>query len=500
VIGWENLEFHELADLFPLMDAVGQSDLADEIERIGYLPDGPIVLYEGKILDGRNRYEACLALHMEGRLPKPPPFVQWPENGVSPLEWVIARNLLRRHLTPSQRAMIAAKLLPRFEEEARQRQERTFRRGDAAPVVEKVPPPERGKARDQAAAVLRVNPHYVQDAKKVLQKDPALAEQVTAGELDLQRAKSILKKQERPEPPPAPALPEPTLARFDVLYVDPPWRYSFSAVDDWAVENSYPTLTEGEICALGTQVARLAKRDAILFLWVPAPKLPEALRVMEAWGFVYKTSAVWIKHRTGAGMGYYVRVDHEFLLIGTRGRFGPPPADRRFSSVVEARKGRHSEKPEEARQLIEQMYPDARRIELFARQERPGWEAWGNEVAPAEKPAAQLTEACEGCGKQFPVIRLSLVGFNPKRPTQEPGRMLCTSCRDPEGEPPGCFSCDDPIPDEDLNVEWEPGEDGNIHYASGVVETPAGEIYCPSCVEESAGGSGFAPVAFDEPE
>ena len=378
MIGWERLEFHELANLFPLLPEEEQAALADEIERIGYLPDEPIVLHEGKILDGRNRYQACLALHREGRLSAPPPFIPWHENGASALEWVVARNLFRRHLETGQRAMIGAEIEPLFAEEARRNSLANLKRGDAAPEVAKLPPREaETKSREKAAAAMHVSPRSVQEAKKIRRRSPALAEKVKAGKVTLQRAKSILKKQERPKPPPAAPLPE---LIFDVLYADPPWRYDFSAVDDWAVENSYPTLSLPEICALATQVQRLAGENAILFLWATSPKLPDALEVLRAWGFTYKTSAVWIKHRTGAGMGYYVRVDHELLLIGTRGKINPPHTDRRLSSVIEAAKGKHSEKPEEVRQMIEFMYPDAQRIELFARTERPGWSVWGNEA------------------------------------------------------------------------------------------------------------------------
>jgi len=99
---------------------------------------------------------------------------------------------------------------------------------------------------------------------------------------------------------------------------------------------------------------------------------------MEAWGFDYRTNIVWVKDRDG--MGYYVRQRHEMLLIGIRGRLPvPKPADR-SSSVFEAPRGVHSAKPEGAYEIIERMYPDLPRVELFARRRRPGWEAWGHEA------------------------------------------------------------------------------------------------------------------------
>lgn len=109
--------------------------------------------------------------------------------------------------------------------------------------------------------------------------------------------------------------------------------------------------------------------------------LPQALEVLAEWGFEFKTSAVWAKE--GApGQGFYFRQDHEILLVGTRGHPGVPTTGNRPSSIIDARKGRHSEKPAVVRTLLESMYPDAKRVELFARETVPGWTPWGNEVSP----------------------------------------------------------------------------------------------------------------------
>jgi N6-adenosine-specific RNA methylase IME4 len=101
--------------------------------------------------------------------------------------------------------------------------------------------------------------------------------------------------------------------------------------------------------------------------------------VLEAWGFEYKSNAVWVKDKLG--LGYYVRNRHELLLIATRGDFRCPQPANRPSSVIEAPRREHSRKPDETYEIIERMYPELPKIELFARQERPGWRQWGNEVA-----------------------------------------------------------------------------------------------------------------------
>lgn len=174
---------------------------------------------------------------------------------------------------------------------------------------------------------------------------------------------------------PMPSLPE---GKFNLVLADPPWRYDFSIDEKDDIENHYSTMSLEDIAAL--PVSEFVADDCILFLWGTSPKLLEALHVMAAWGFTYKTSGIW--HKSGKGMGYYWPIDHEFLLIGTRGTPGVPlPADQPASSVVDWPKGKHSEKPAIFHENLEKMYPNAVRIEMFCRQEREGWTAWGNEVS-----------------------------------------------------------------------------------------------------------------------
>jgi len=130
------------------------------------------------------------------------------------------------------------------------------------------------------------------------------------------------------------------------------------------------------ICDL--PAGRCCTDDAILFLWATSPKLAEAMRVIDAWGFTYRTCMVWVKDRIG--MGYYARQRHELLLIATRGRAPTPaPADRP-DSVIEAPRTKHSAKPPIVHDMIERMYPRVKLGELFARTKRDGWLCWGNEV------------------------------------------------------------------------------------------------------------------------
>jgi N6-adenosine-specific RNA methylase IME4 len=165
-----------------------------------------------------------------------------------------------------------------------------------------------------------------------------------------------------------------SIPRYDVVLVDPPWRYAFSRSNSRRIENQYPTLAVEAICGLRVPAAD----DAALFLWSTSVHLPDALRVMAAWGFAYRSSLVWDKVRMGCG--YWARIQHELLLVGTKGCFSPPPAALRVRSVISIPRSIHSRKPPEVRDMIARWYPSARKLEMFARERVEGWEAWGNEV------------------------------------------------------------------------------------------------------------------------
>ena len=166
-----------------------------------------------------------------------------------------------------------------------------------------------------------------------------------------------------------------TPPRYAIILADPPWRYEFSKSPTRDIENQYPTMTLDEIKAL--PVNELAADNAALYLWATAPKLPDALDVMAAWGFSYRTNMVWVKD--SIGMGYWARGRHEHLLIGVKGDMSPPPAKLRPDSVITAPRERHSAKPDSVRGMLARQFPAAAKIELFARTSRPDWAQWGNE-------------------------------------------------------------------------------------------------------------------------
>lgn len=160
--------------------------------------------------------------------------------------------------------------------------------------------------------------------------------------------------------------------RFPCVYADPPWQYDNRA-SRGAAENHYATMSVDEICAM--PISNLVADGAHLHLWVTNAFLFEGFRVLEAWGFRYASSFVWLKPHMGCGN--YWRNAHEILLLGVRGElsFRCHP-----QSCLKSPRRRHSEKPESVRLLIESVSPGPR-LELFGRTPAEGWTVYGNEVA-----------------------------------------------------------------------------------------------------------------------
>jgi len=165
------------------------------------------------------------------------------------------------------------------------------------------------------------------------------------------------------------------MEKYDVIYADPPWRYDFSQSKSRSIEEHYSTMSLEEICALQVPSAD----NAVLYLWATASKLLEALAVMKAWGFEYKTHAIWDKEKIG--IGFWFRGQHELLLVGVKGSFSPPEEGHRIASVIRQKREVHSKKPDTVRAHIQSCFPKARKLELFARGRYPGWSLCGNQAA-----------------------------------------------------------------------------------------------------------------------
>ena len=192
-------------------------------------------------------------------------------------------------------------------------------------------------------------------------------------------------------------------SKFKTIMADPPWQFenkTGKVAPEHKRLNRYSTMTLDQICAM--PVAQLADDPAHLYLWVPNGLLPEGLKVMEAWGFKYKSNLIWEKIRKdggpdGRGVGFYFRNVTEILLFGTRGKnartLDPGRSQVNFieaegpdGDLLKTRKREHSRKPDEQYGIIEACSRGPY-LELFARGERPGWSVWGNQADSSYEPS-----------------------------------------------------------------------------------------------------------------
>jgi N6-adenosine-specific RNA methylase IME4 len=408
--------FHPLANIFPLIEGADFDQMVTDVAANGL--HEKIIVHEGMILDGRNRYRAALAAglfsddeidDMGGAVFIKHFVLFLPDRQGDPLAFVISKNLHRRQLNESQRAQVAAKL------------GRLEHGGDRSkPSIE-------GLSTEKRAAMLNVGRASVERADAVQDHGAAeLQRKVEIGELRISTAALIarLPKEEQvrllqeaaPQAVKAAAkqinarareerrtnvnalhavlsemsAPLPRDRKYPVIYADPATRFE-AGFGDRSIENHYPTETIEQWCKL--PVGDLALPDCRLYIWTTVPQLARTIELLlPAWGFVYASCCCWDKtspeHEREAATGYWFRNQHELLLLATRGAPALPPPAKVPGSMYRERKGRHSAKPDFYREMIEDMTPGLPRIELFARTPREGWQRWGNQ-------AGQLSEELE---------------------------------------------------------------------------------------------------------
>lgn len=374
------LEIHEVAHLFPEMSEAEFNELKADIAAYGLRM--PILCYQGKVVDGRHRLRACIELGIDPRFEE-----MAAANDAEMQATVVSINLHRRHLDINQRALIAARLCNTG----------VGTNQHTAGAV----------SQQQLAADLNISTDSIARGKKVITHgSPELIAAVEAGKIDLSNASRLanlakedqaqlnfddikaiqdaskainkakfearrLERIQQIEAKRANNKPlEASLGTFSVVYADPPWDY----MGEFAV--GYPCMSVQEICDM--PIHDITTEDAVLFMWCSSSLLAEGLQVMKAWGFTFKTSAVWDKNVMGQGA--YFRQAHEVLMIGIKGQVPEVPYGARPSSVLKFPRAEHSRKPVDLYQIIDDMYPELQKVELFCRGEpAAGWAGWGNE-------------------------------------------------------------------------------------------------------------------------
>ncbi len=171
--------------------------------------------------------------------------------------------------------------------------------------------------------------------------------------------------------------------KYDIIYADPPWSYNDKMIGHGGAETFYRTQSKQWISDLDVQ--SICNKECCLFLWVVSPLLDEGIDVLKDWGFTYKTIAFcWSKYTSNgklvANMGRWTMGNIELCLLGTKGAANYFRIDNTIRQIVQAERGRHSQKPNEVRKRIVSTLGNRPRIELFARNKTEGWDVWGNEV------------------------------------------------------------------------------------------------------------------------
>ena len=373
-------------------------ELIDDIRQNGLLH--PIILCDGIFLDGRNRYLACKVSNTEPR------FETYLGN---PFDLAWSANGQRRDLVQDQRYLIWKRCQKGAEAWKAEHEKTTQQANKAKSEVAKERPrdgdgtftttlgtscadsgrdhkaEEANTTRAAVAKQAGVNRGSVERMDRLDRERPDLADKVAQGELKPTEALRVMKKDEVVKK--IAALPD---GKYRVIYADPPWDYNnefdVAGYTTVAATDHYPVMPLSDICAL--DVKSLAAPDSVLLLWATSPLLAQAFEVVKAWGFAYKTHFVWYK-----GFGHYHKANCEVLLVATRGSC-VPDADERADQMQNFARGRHSQKPEEWRELIDRLWPNGPRIELFQRKNAvpSHWRVWGAEFVETPN-ASNLLEA-----------------------------------------------------------------------------------------------------------
>lgn len=452
-----DLQYHPFANVMPMMGAEDRAALKARMRREGYNKDKPLVLLDGMLLDGRNRYEIARELGLPGRDVS---FRQFGKggDGDDPLEFVLRENLDRRHLSTSQLALVIAELetlrhggarkerdqdanlhldIPRAELAARGRvSERTV--ATAAIVRDQGGPELKQAVRGGTVAISTaadIASLPMQDQAEIVARGE---KEIVAKAKEIRARKQEVRHVERQRKGERIAANNPGLPGrlFGFVLIDLPRKHEVfddATGSEKSPENHYPVMTFREL--VDFPIDSFAAPDAILAFWSTAASLLDDLDILADWGFValrprggdgklvrdtdgeplppvgggsYGSHQVWHKRRTGkaTGMGRWFRDMHEMLILARRGDVPAPLPGTQALSCFDADWNGHSVKPhDDVRAWVDRCWPHMQKIEVFARGAAPkGWTFWGNQAAD-EYDAAQERGEVARIGDNLPIAR-----------------------------------------------------------------------------------------------
>ena len=351
-----------------------------------------ILMWNGFIIDGHNRYEISLKWDLEIQTE-----TKHFQDEEAVKEWMILNQFGRRNLSNYQRSVLALELEEVFSKKAKENLSKagsSFSPKEGLQISAKV---QKVDTRQELSKVANVSHDTIAKVKKIqAQASEEVKAKLSTGEVSINSAYQEIKKEENKK-----LLLEKkelykirvenktedqfkidiknTNETFRVIYADPAWSYNDKQDTPQlgGAAKHYDTMTINELCKL--PVNNISEKNSILFLWVTSPLLEDAFQVVNAWGFKYKTSFIWnkVKHN----MGHYNSVRHEILLVCTKGSC-TPDNKKLYNSVQSIeRNNNHSEKPIEFINIIDDLYNYGNKLEMFCRTiKKENWYGWGNEL------------------------------------------------------------------------------------------------------------------------
>ena len=345
-----------------------------------------ILVWNGFIIDGHNRYEISLKWDLEIQTE-----TKHFKDEEAVKEWMILNQFGRRNLSNYQRSVLALQLEEVFSKKAKENQ---GARTDILQISAESKPID---TRKELSKVANVSHDTMAKVKKIQEKaTEEVKAKLSTGEVSINAAYQDIKKEENKK-----LLLEKkelykirvenktkdefkidinnTNETFRVIYADPAWSYNDKQDTPQlgGAAKHYDTMSINELCKL--PVNNISEKNSILFLWVTSPLLEDAFKVVNSWGFKYKTSFIWdkVKHN----MGHYNSVRHEILLVCTKGSC-TPDNKKLYNSVQSIeRNNNHSEKPIEFLNIIDDLYNFGNKLEMFCRTiKKKNWYGWGNEL------------------------------------------------------------------------------------------------------------------------
>lgn len=351
--------------LIPPLSHAEKAQLEENLLRNGIRE--ALSLWGETIIDGHNRYEIAQKHHLTYTT------VSYEfENESDVVLWIVQNQFGRRNLSAYDRSQLALRLKPIIAAKAKENQVKAGGSvlqksveavgGGTVPQKSVEAPIDTQKALAKIASVSHDTISKVEKLERSASQE--VKDRLKHGDISINKAyQDILRKEKREEMASSAGQPEPPEGKFDVIYADP-WQR------EWAPSTSLKNIKALEIPS---------EDDAVLFLWSTAPKLREALDIMKAWGFDYKTCAAWDRKKPAAG--HWFRDQHDLLLVGTKGSARPPEEDEEeppVSSVYREAGTPQGKKPGYYYRIIELMYPDRRYLEVFGRHgHNERWTVWG---------------------------------------------------------------------------------------------------------------------------